>query len=467
MQFKTIDDLLKKTDEIIGKSINDIIKENDSSDIKLKSNKGILGNYIETEFYHYPNNSISKADFEELGVELKTSGMIYNKKGELRSKERLVLGMIDYYQIINETFENSHLMKKNENILILWYLYQKGVNKFDFKFQEYLLHSLLQDKDIIKRDYEIIQNKIKKGLAHELSEGDTTYLGACTKAANSKIRRNQPNSDIRAKPRAFSLKNKYMNAILWNHLNNKKIVKKEHKIINVTDYIKDLLKPYFGKTQLEIINIRSKDENSYFHNKNLSKLPKNLNKLISDDIIGKDKELYELDDIFKNSIYFIKNVPIFSDFKLKERMTFKNLKISDFQEEWDNSEWKSYFEQVTLIVICYELKEKTTKHGYRILKDVKKVSFTDDDLKSISIAYNKIKYALDMYEITNGMYSMDEYIKLLPTPKTYENQIIELVPKQSKGKNSYKNFFNEGNSTKSAFALTKEFLQNKLINSVS
>ena len=39
---------------------------------------------------------------------------------------------------------------------------------------------------IIKDDYEKIVRKIQNGRAHELSEGDTMYLGACTKGATAK-----------------------------------------------------------------------------------------------------------------------------------------------------------------------------------------------------------------------------------------------------------------------------------------
>ena len=42
-----------------------------------------------------------------------------------------------------------------------------------------------QDLLIIKRDWETISQKIKNGKAHELSEGDTFYLGACTKGSTA------------------------------------------------------------------------------------------------------------------------------------------------------------------------------------------------------------------------------------------------------------------------------------------
>ena len=66
------------------------------------------------------------------------------------------------------------------------------------------------DLKIIKDDWELIVSKIRQGKAHELSEGDTIYLGACTKGANKNSVVEQPFSNQKAMKRAFSLKSKYL-----------------------------------------------------------------------------------------------------------------------------------------------------------------------------------------------------------------------------------------------------------------
>lgn len=109
--------------------------------------------------------------------------------------------------------------------------------------------------------------------------------------------------------------------------------------------------------------------------------------------------------------------------------------------------WKSYFEQVTLIVICYEGK-RGTKNGERILKDVKKISFTDNDLDLIKITFNYIKNAIDKFNSDEIKEDMSSYIEMLPTPNKFKNQIIEITPKASIGKLSYQNFFTEGDLLK-------------------
>lgn len=74
-----------------------------------------------------------------------------------------------------------------------------------------------EDLKIIKQDWELINQKIKDGKAHELSEGDTFYLGACTKGSTAlKSFRDQPFNKEQAKQRAYSLKQGYVNHIIVN-----------------------------------------------------------------------------------------------------------------------------------------------------------------------------------------------------------------------------------------------------------
>ena len=78
MKFNTIKELLDYTEKIKGKSINDVVESDNvfQGRTNLNQRKGFLGNLVETEFYHYPINSNPEADFNKLGVELKTSDNI-------------------------------------------------------------------------------------------------------------------------------------------------------------------------------------------------------------------------------------------------------------------------------------------------------------------------------------------------------------------------------------------------------
>ena len=441
MKFNTIEELLNYTENIKGKTFKEIDSKNLlESTTNLKGNKGILGHVVESGFYDYPINSNPQADFDEIGVELKVTGYVKSKTGKLRAKERVSLSKIDYFNIINEEYQFSKLISKNKKILFIWYLYEKGKDIGDFVITDYQLYDMSQDEEVFKNDFKLIQEKVKKGLAHELSEGDTSYLGACTKAATSDIRTKQPNSHILAKPRAYSLKNAYMTGILRS-INITEVTRKGFK--TVEEYIYSKLGPYLGRVQLEILEeVTGKTYTE--------KVPKNINKLITDAILGKDSELPEKDDLFKKTSFIIKNLPLTPKGTPRERMSFRTLRLSEFEEDWDNSDWKAYFEETTLIVICWREPHTKARNGQRELFRVKKISFNDDDLRSFEITYNLIKETIEKQDTS-----------LLPTPNTFEGQYLVVAPKGVKGDNAYVNFF-KNDKTKVTFMLTKDFLQKKL-----
>ena len=175
-------------------------------------NKGGLGGFVEEKIFKYPINNDDCPDFIDEGIELKVTPVRQNLDGSYSSKERLVLNMINYVSEVDKTFETSSFYKKNRRLLIWFYLYTKGLNPTDFEITNYDLFEFensIQYKTI-KRDWEIIHDKIIKGKAHEISESDTTFLAACTKGANSTILTSQPKSTELAKPRAYSFKNSFM-----------------------------------------------------------------------------------------------------------------------------------------------------------------------------------------------------------------------------------------------------------------
>ena len=175
--------------------------------------------------------------------------------------------------------------------------------------------------------------------------------------------------------------------------------------------------------------------------------------MISDKLIGKDNELAKKDEIFSKTNFIIKNLPITKTGKPRERMSFKNISLSDFEDPWEDSYWKNYFEETTLITICYQ-EVNRSKNGFRILKDVKKITFNDEDLDSFSQTYNQIKIAIEKRDVN-----------LLPTSTNgFKNQLLEIAPKGVKGDDAYVNFF-KNDKTKVAFMISKKLLNEKLKNS--
>lgn len=77
--FNSISELLEYTEKIKGKKFREFDKDK-KLDVTSLNDKGLPGKLIETEFYKYPNNSNAKADFDNLGVELKVTGFKKNKR---------------------------------------------------------------------------------------------------------------------------------------------------------------------------------------------------------------------------------------------------------------------------------------------------------------------------------------------------------------------------------------------------
>src|SRR5699024_2714372 len=122
---------------------------------------------------------------------------------------------------------------------------------------------------IIKQDWETIVSKVKAGRAHELSEADTNYLGACPKGASKKSLRSQPYSEELAMQRAFSLKQSYMTTLVRKLISQEDLVKfaspQELKNNTLLELLEKRFAPYKEKSLEDIsfntglnINYRSK-----------------------------------------------------------------------------------------------------------------------------------------------------------------------------------------------------------------
>ena len=106
---------------LIGNSLRSLLKDDFPS--KSRTGKGGMGQMVEELFFGYSVNSSREADFTTAGVELKCTPLLSSKNQEdYRIKERLVCTMIDYFEIVNTKFDDSHLYSKCRLMLLLFYL---------------------------------------------------------------------------------------------------------------------------------------------------------------------------------------------------------------------------------------------------------------------------------------------------------------------------------------------------------
>lgn len=343
-------------DEDDMKAANVVREENNYAiEHENKRRKGGLGEIVEERFFHYQCNNVSRPDFDKAGVELKVTPYKINKNGSIAAKERLIITMIDYFAVVEEQFETSHLWQKAQLILLVYYLYQKEIlNRLDYKIGYVKLFSPpAQDIKIIKHDFQVIVDKIKAGKAHELSEGDTLYLGAAPKASTAKDRRKQPFSDELAKPRAFAFKNSYMTYVLNNYIipgkNTYEPIMKDNITNSFEDYVIEKINEYKDYSVQELCNKFQIETN---------KKLKNLEAMLAYRILGiKGNHAEE----FEKANVVVKTIRIGKNNKIKESMSFPTFRFKELvEEEWEDSTFGTYLRETRFLFVVYKFDENDT-----------------------------------------------------------------------------------------------------------
>lgn len=329
---------------LIGNSLRSIV--GDLSVEHKRRGKGGLGQMVEELFFGYRVNSNQAADFAEAGVELKCTPLLKSKTeaDSYRIKERLVCTMIDYFEIVNTPFEKSHLITKCQLMLLLFYQHVNGGAVYDYEFLFRILWQLPEkDLMLIKQDYQTIAEKVRRGEAHLLSEGDTLYLGACRKGQKGDKLQLQPNSNIKANKRAFSFKPAYMRYILSqviksgqdHYTNYTKADKRGYELVEnielrnrtFEEVILRRFDPYIGKNYVQICGILGIDA---YQSK--SKYV-DIASLIASNSVS--KRISGAEEFIKSGIV-MKTIRLKDNGMPKESMSFKNI---DFCEIYDNDDW--------------------------------------------------------------------------------------------------------------------------------
>lgn len=332
--------------KLIGKTLRDFGVD------KEHAGKGGLGQLVETFVFHYPNNNNPGPDFVESGVELKCSPLKLSAKNKYLVKERLVCNIINYCKDYKSDFEHSHFYIKCKLMLILYYLhnYDRNVSSIDYKFI-YAILWLLPEKDliIIKQDYNIIIEKIRQGKAHELSEGDTMYLGACRKGEKGSDTTMQPFCDIPAPTRAFCLKTAYMRTILsyvekyggkahacTNYRSTSKVFAKDKPLVSeeelqthsFDDIILNRISQNYGQTS---------DDLAKKYGVDLSRNPKNKFSIIANAIVSNNTCMnVNRSEEFVKAGMQMKTIRLQRNGIIKEALAFENI---DYNEVYNCSKW--------------------------------------------------------------------------------------------------------------------------------
>jgi len=443
-RYLTKKDVLARGREAIGVTFYDMDQTN-----KLSIGKGAVGSVVEESWFGYKTNNDSEPDFPEAGVELKVTPYIKTKRG-LRAKERLVCNIINYMNEYKNTFEASSFWLKCNTMLIMPYEYIDGVEKGDFTIDEAILFSFpAEDLLIIEQDWKHIITKIRNGKAHELSEGDTLYLGACTKGATSASVRQQPFSDTPAKQRAYSLKQSYMTHILNSYIfgeqTDEHIIKDPAVLRDKSfeDYIVEQISPHIGWSQTELLR-----------KFNIQFRPKNVNEIILARMLGIKGKIAATDEFQKANI-IPKTIRIQKTGRIKESMSFPSFRFLDIiQESWDDSTLKNYLEPAKFLFIVFR---ENDAYEY-IFERVKFWNIPADDLDEVrrvwELTVQVIRYGVTL--------EYDGNVTRNNLPKQSESHVAHVRP-HAKDSNDTNPLPDGREMTKQGFWFNRSYIERILI----
>lgn len=384
----SIQDIFRYANELIEQTFFDILNNVfDGEELEEKTNyynnpksKGGLGQLLEEHYFFYKPNSDPTPDFYKVGMELKATPYELNSKG-FKAGERLVITMIPYDKPIEEEFKGSHLESKLKLILMVWYHRIKNqprtLNKIEY-VNLFDLYSEVFSKDleIIIDDYNKIVQKIITGNAHKISEGDTKYLGACTKGATASksLQPQYYNHLIPAKRRAFSLKQSYMTYVFNNYvhkgvLNYDSIFSEEElKNGDFEDKVLEKIYANVGKSESELYDEFLGDDKSD---------SKQINRSLVNRMLGVSTDNSEE---FEKANITIKTIRVKKNGMPRESMSFPKIVINEFvEQEFENSFEYDFFESTRFLFVVF----KENENGIYFLKGAKFWNMPIDELDTI------------------------------------------------------------------------------------
>lgn len=392
--------------------------------------KGNFGQILEKFYFGYEPNSDAEPDFLEAGLELKTSPLKTLKNGEYRSKERLVLNIINYLEVHKEEFETSSFWKKNAHLLLVYYLHDRDLDLLDYiiKLVEGWQYPN-EDLKIIKQDWELINQKIKDGKAHELSEGDTFYLGACTKGSTAlKSFRDQPFNKEQAKQRAYSLKQGYVNHIIANIARDEtavygKLIEEPEildKVQSIEDVVISKFKPLIGMSDIKLVE--------KFGLNDINKKAKNYHSKVSKEIVKAvfkvPKEINKIEEYieeFHKSDLIIKTVRIKENNLPKEDISFPTFEYQELIEsDWEDSDFKNILESKFFFVFYQYEREDL------ILRKVKFWNMPSSDIPEAKNVWKKMVKTVSNGEIVKEVTKKGD--RKTYFPKKTENRVSHVRP---------------------------------------
>lgn len=407
--------------------------------------KGNFGHYLEKFYFGFNPNNNPEPDFGYVDVELKSGAIVETSKG-FRAKERLAIGIINFSNIINESFESSHVWEKLKMPLLVFHIYKKNEDPRNYKVSnvnivQYTNAEIAQIRD----DWNLVKNKVADGKAHEISGGDTLFLEAATTGGKNQKYVAQPFSDELAHPRRFALKPAFVTTLLKKESYS---VKEEivppvveeivspvvEEIISPQTFLINKLKEYKDISldeAISMLNIEKSTQKNF-----ISKVSK---KLVEKILLDEYSE-----NIFESLELIHKTCRIF-DGKLKENISFPYMKYDELvQQEWEESDFHQIIESKFMFVFWENINDEFY---------LKKITFWNAPPKEVLEAKR-------IWEKTKQLI-LDKQADNLP--KTKESYFVHVRPHGRDSNDKYPTHYGV-DVKKQSFWIHKKYIEENILN---
>ena len=419
---------------LLGRNIKDATNNFSATTTFIGTNsKAAFGSTLETVYFGIRPGNSPLPDFPAAQLELKSTPLKWQRE-DLVAKERLVLNKINFITEASATFTTSSFFKKCRRILIVGYIHDSNRDVHELEVASVVLFVLdllpEEDKKVIIEDWEVIHRKIAQGKAHEISEGDTRLLAACTKSALRSDRTKQVIGPP-AKPRAYSFKQSYLNILLATGMSS--VVRERQPIpygcgpgYELPDRAADWPDSFSVGSNASSFENEIVDRFEAFVGKTLDNLyeeyhinpkAKHANHTLVMAILGRNSRTLQL---INASGISIKTIVLQHNGTPTESMSFPAFSFADIiREDWDDIDedikhFKNHISKRFLFIVFQRTsKDKKVKH--RIFKGIRFWNMPYSDMQTVRRKWEQTKTA-----VVNSDPNM--------FPKLKDRQIIHVRP---------------------------------------
>lgn len=397
--------------------------------------KGIAGDVIEQSVLGYPADNRQEPDLVVDGeyVELKTTGIEYEKKGQpftYKAKEPMSITAVSPHMIVFEEFEDSNFWHKLAKMLIVYYLYNSkqkvcAADYAHFPIKGYQFHEFSEeDIAILKREWSLVRDFIRS-LQRDYEDYESQYP-----RLSSELRRDLFYIDTAPKwpnPPRFRLKRSVVTTIVQKHF-GARFDQLPHSYSTFSEIEAECnrnAKKYYNKT-IDEIATRFGFHQEKYHKSIAERIVVNM-------FGGKAKKMHEI-ELFSKIGILGKNVILSPKGEHTEDMKLFPIdfdEIQDLNVTFEESSFYNFFASHQFLYIIFKEDVKGSPVGETRFQGFKRYQFTEKLIHEyVRPVWERVRHLV----VNKELIDVIEYNKD-GTPRINKTGVIKSAPNFPKKSN--------------------------------